>query len=82
MRYKVTARPRFPAHDERDGWSTEVRAASKSDAVKMYRREIRDAGHTGAIYFTAEPIDCGPNGPLCPKCEGAVLMCNCNLDDN
>jgi hypothetical protein len=21
----------------------------------------------------------GPNGPLCPRCDGAVILCNCIL---
>jgi hypothetical protein len=55
--FRVVAKPKFPAWDEKNGWSLEIRARSRSEAIQRARREIRDAGHGGVIYFSAKPLD-------------------------
>lgn len=45
--YVVTLRFKFPAWDEKNGIPFEVRAKSKSDAVKRARQQAERDGHTG-----------------------------------
>lgn len=58
--YTVTVRKQHPAWDERDGFTVQVVAKSKSEAIKRARRQMEDAGHVGAgcgrATFTAREV--------------------------
>jgi hypothetical protein len=45
--YKVTLRFQFPAWDEVNGLEYEVEARSKSEAIKIARREAEADGNAG-----------------------------------
>jgi hypothetical protein len=52
---------RFPAWDERDGYTITVRANSKTQAIRFARREMEDAGNCGPgcgpASFSAKELD-------------------------
>ena len=52
-KYNVLMRFKYPAWDEKDGIEYQVRANSKSDAVKHARMQADNDGHTGVRYYTA-----------------------------
>ena len=55
-KYVVHVTWRDPAWDEKDGADIETEARSKADACKYVRRQMRDGGHTGVMYFKATEI--------------------------
>lgn len=55
--YRVTATPKYPAWDERGGFVYEVTATSKSKAIQYARRQCKNDGHLGVIYFKAEAVE-------------------------
>lgn len=59
--YLVTLRFQYPAHDERNGITFEITAASKSEAIARARQQARRDGHTptvgkGGHAFSAKPV--------------------------
>lgn len=55
-KYVVHVTWRDPAWDEKDGADIETEARSKADACKYVRRQMRDGGHTGVMYFKATEV--------------------------
>ena len=56
MIYTVKVTFKNPAWDEKDGFSYEVSAPTKARACERARYRARDDGHTGVMYFKAEPM--------------------------
>lgn len=63
MRYEVRLRFKYPAWDEKDGIPFEVEADSKSEAIKIARREADYGGHLcggkGRVSFKAKEMSDG-----------------------
>ena len=66
--YAVTMTKQFPAWDERNGFTVEVSAKTKKDAIRFARSEMEDAGHVGpgcgraffkAVELASEPVCVG-----------------------
>lgn len=54
--YQVLMTFKYPAWDEKNGVTFDVRARSKAEAVKAARRQASDEGHTGVRYFKATEV--------------------------
>ena len=58
--YQVTLKFQYPAYDEVDGITEEVESVSKSEAIKIVRRQFERAGLCGTglmkgrQYFSAK----------------------------
>lgn len=61
MTFTVTMRFQYPAWDEKDGISFEIRANSKAEAIKYARSHARYEGHSGTgkgrVTFKAEIVE-------------------------
>lgn len=55
--YAVHVTFKYPAWDERDGLHLLVSARTKADAIKYARRQVRNDGHTGVLYFKAIEVE-------------------------
>lgn len=55
-KYQVLMLFRYPAWDEKNGYTYEVTAKSKTEACKFARRNSENDGHSGARYFTATEL--------------------------
>lgn len=61
--YKVTCKLQYPAWDEKDGFTVEVAAKSKSDAIKSARSELEYRGHIGCGQgrYTMTAVEAEPS---------------------
>lgn len=57
--YEVNAVPKFPAWDEADGFTYEILAESRAEAISRARDHMRDDGHIaiGPILYRARIKD-------------------------
>lgn len=62
--YNVHITWKYPAWDEKSGADITVSARSKADAIKSARREMRNGGHTGVMYFKATEVNAEPYDPM------------------